>query len=105
MTDLVAVFVLLLFMLVLYESLFAENSVAAQKQYSTSIDTNKIQNTTIKSITSSFFTKLYYYVFCVAAVSRRMKIFIIIYTAPKSINRTHTQTDSSGDGTAPGGEV
>jgi len=37
-----------------------ENSVATQKQYSTRINTNKIQNTTIKSITSSFFTKLNY---------------------------------------------
>ena len=44
----------------LYKSLFTENSVATQKQYSTSINANKIQNTTIKSITSSFFTKLNY---------------------------------------------
>jgi len=44
----------------LYKSLFTENSVATQKQYSTRINTNKIQNTTIKSITSSFFTKLNY---------------------------------------------
>ena len=42
------------------KSLFTENSVATQKQYSTSINTNKIQSTTIKSITSSFFTKLNY---------------------------------------------
>jgi len=42
----------------LYKSLFTENSVATQRQYSTSINTNKIQNTTIKSITSSFSTKL-----------------------------------------------
>jgi len=40
--------------------LFTENSVATHKQYSTSINTNKIQNTTIESITSSFFTKLNY---------------------------------------------
>ena len=44
----------------IYKSLFTENSVATQKQYSTSINTNKIQNTTIKSITSSLFTKLNY---------------------------------------------
>jgi len=44
----------------LYKSLFTENSVATQRQYSTSINTNKIQNTTIKSITSSFFAKLVY---------------------------------------------
>ena len=44
----------------LYKSLFAENSVATQKQYSTSVNANKIQNTTIKSVTSSFFTKLNY---------------------------------------------
>ena len=42
------------------KSLFTENSVATQKQCSTSINTNKIQSTTIKSITSSFFTKLNY---------------------------------------------
>jgi len=44
----------------IYKFLFTENSVAIQKQYSTSINANKIQNTTIMSITSSFFTKLYY---------------------------------------------
>jgi len=44
----------------IYKSLFTENSVATQKQNSTSINTNKVQNTTIKSITSSFFTKLNY---------------------------------------------
>ena len=38
---------------ILYKSLFTENSVATQKQYSTSINTNKMQNTTIKSITST----------------------------------------------------
>jgi len=43
-----------------HKSLFTENSVATQKQYNTGINTNKIQNTTIKSITSSFFTKLNY---------------------------------------------
>jgi len=40
------------------KSLFTENSVATQKQYSTRMNTNTIQNTTIKSITSSFFTRL-----------------------------------------------
>jgi len=45
----------------IYKSLFTKNSLATRKQYSTGINTNKAQNTTIKSITSSFFTKLNYF--------------------------------------------
>jgi len=53
-----------------YKSLFTENSVATQKQYSKSININKIQNTTIKSITSSFFTKLNYLLHLVAKLAK-----------------------------------
>ena len=56
-----------------YKSLFTENSVATQKRYSTSINTNKIQNTTIKSITSSFFTKLKYLLHLITYVLPNLK--------------------------------
>jgi len=55
---------------IIYKSLFTENSAATQKQYSTSVNTNKIQNTTIKSITSSFFTKLNYLLHLVAKLAK-----------------------------------
>jgi len=55
---------------IIYKSLFTENSVATQKQYSTSVNTNKMQNTTIKSITSSFFTKLKYLLHLVAKLAK-----------------------------------
>jgi len=38
---------LIIIIIIIYKSLFTENSVATQKRYSTSINTNKIQNTTI----------------------------------------------------------
>jgi len=53
-----------------HKSIFAENSVATPKQYSTSINTDKIENTTIKSITSSFFTKLNYLLYLITKFAK-----------------------------------
>ena len=61
------------------KTLFTENSVVTQKQYSTIINTNKIQNTTIKSITSSLFTKLNYLLHLITKLAKAIHFGNVSY--------------------------